>query len=86
MAERRNKPAGNADKKVLMRGMKPLCAKGVRSFYMAHYAMDHSTDASRHGFLEETYRRFIERRLRETFGFEGTPIEIAVRPREKRGR
>lgn len=38
------------------------------------------------GFLEAGYRRFIERRLRETFGFEGTPIEISVRPREKRRR
>lgn len=37
------------------------------------------------GFLEAGYRRFIERRLREEFGFVGTPIEIAVRPREKRG-
>jgi GTP-binding protein len=38
------------------------------------------------GFVEAGYRRFIERRLRETFGFEGTPIEISVRPREKRRR
>jgi GTPase len=37
------------------------------------------------GFLEAGYRRFVERRLREAFGFEGTPIEISVRPREKRG-
>ena len=37
------------------------------------------------GFLEAGYRRFVERRLRETFGFEGTPIEISVRAREKRG-
>jgi GTP-binding protein len=36
------------------------------------------------GFLEAGYRRFIERRLRETFGFEGTPIEVSVRAREKR--
>jgi len=36
------------------------------------------------GFLEAGYRRFVERRLRETFGFEGTPIEVSVRPREKR--
>ena len=36
------------------------------------------------GFIEAGYRRFIERRLRETFGFEGTPIEISVRVREKR--
>ena len=38
------------------------------------------------GFLEAGYRRFIERRLRETFGFEGTPIEVSVRVREKRKR
>lgn len=38
------------------------------------------------GFLEAGYRRFIERRLRETFGFEGSPISISVRVREKRRR
>jgi GTP-binding protein len=38
------------------------------------------------GFLEAGYRRFIERRLRETFGFAGSPIEISVRVREKRRR
>src|SRR3954463_13009596 len=38
------------------------------------------------GFLEAGYRRFIERRLRETFGFVGSPIEVSVRPREKRRR
>jgi len=37
------------------------------------------------GFLEAGYRRFLERRLRETFGFEGSPIRINVRVREKRG-
>ncbi len=38
------------------------------------------------GFIEASYRRFIERRLREEFGFEGTPIEVSVRVREKRAR
>src|SRR5499427_6996634 len=38
------------------------------------------------GFLEETYRRFIERRLREEFGFEGTPVKVTMRLREKRGK
>ncbi|MFE7548903.1 ribosome biogenesis GTPase Der [Streptomyces gardneri] len=38
------------------------------------------------GFLEAGYRRFIERRLREEFGFDGTPIHISVRVREKRSR
>jgi GTP-binding protein len=37
------------------------------------------------GFLEAGYRRFIERRLREDFDFQGTPLEISVRVREKRG-
>ena len=38
------------------------------------------------GFLEASYRRFIERRLREEFGFAGTPIEVSVRVREKKSR
>ena len=38
------------------------------------------------GFLEAGYRRFIERRLREEFGFEGTPIRLVMRIREKRSR
>jgi GTPase len=38
------------------------------------------------GFLEAGYRRFIERRLREEFGFAGTPVQVSVRVREKRGR
>jgi GTP-binding protein len=37
-------------------------------------------------FLEAGYRRFLERKLREDFGFTGTPIEISVRVREKRKR
>ncbi|MDQ2758725.1 MAG: ribosome biogenesis GTPase Der [Actinomycetota bacterium] len=38
------------------------------------------------GFIEAGYRRFLERRLREQFGFEGTPIEVSVRVKEKRRR
>lgn len=33
------------------------------------------------GFLEPSYRRFIERKLREEFGFAGTPVEVSVRIR-----
>jgi GTP-binding protein len=36
------------------------------------------------GFLESGYRRFIERRLREEFGFDGTPIHVTMKVREKR--
>ena len=38
------------------------------------------------GFLEAGYRRFLERRLRETFGFTGSPVRISVRVRERRSR
>ncbi|TLF73308.1 ribosome biogenesis GTPase Der [Nocardia cyriacigeorgica] len=38
------------------------------------------------GFLEAGYRRFLERRLREEFGFDGSPVRISVRVREKRPR
>ncbi|HEY1916636.1 MAG TPA: ribosome biogenesis GTPase Der [Streptosporangiaceae bacterium] len=36
------------------------------------------------GFLEASYRRFIERRLREEFGFAGSPVRVSVRLRERR--
>jgi GTPase len=38
------------------------------------------------GKLDAGYERYIERRLREEFGFVGTPISLQVRPREKRKR
>lgn len=38
------------------------------------------------GFLDPGYRRFLERRLREEFGFTGTPIQISVRVRQRRQR
>ncbi|MFJ1461693.1 ribosome biogenesis GTPase Der [Nocardia sp. N2S4-5] len=38
------------------------------------------------GFLEAGYRRFLERRLREEFGFDGSPVRISIRVREKRDR
>ena len=38
------------------------------------------------GKLEASYERYLERRLREQFGFVGTPIVINQRPREKRKR
>jgi NAD(P)H dehydrogenase (quinone) len=49
--------AGNAGYKVLMRGMKPLCAKDVRSFYLAKYGMDGATAGQRQAFLEKVRRR-----------------------------
>ena len=37
------------------------------------------------GPLDAGYIRFVERKLREEFGFEGSPVEISVRPRKKLG-
>jgi len=34
-------------------------------------------------FVETSYRRFIERRLREEFGFAGTPVEVVVNVKER---
>ena len=36
------------------------------------------------GFLQAGYRRFIERKLREEFGFGGSPVHLSMRLREKR--
>lgn len=38
------------------------------------------------GFLDPGYRRFIINRLRQFFGFKGSPIEITMRIRERRRR
>ncbi|GGD43247.1 hypothetical protein GCM10010915_25460 [Microbacterium faecale] len=38
------------------------------------------------GFLDPGYRRFIQRRLRELYSFEGTPIVVNMRVRERRKR
>ncbi len=38
------------------------------------------------GRLDASYERYLERRLREEFGFVGTPIVLQQRPREKRKR
>ena len=37
------------------------------------------------GQIEDGYLRFVGRRLREEFGFSGTPVHLQVRAREKRG-
>ncbi len=36
------------------------------------------------GFLDAGYRRYLERKFRERFGFHGSPVRIAVRVRERR--
>lgn len=34
-------------------------------------------------FVEQSYRKFIERRLREEFGFQGSPVEVVVKIKER---
>ncbi|GAA1169520.1 GTPase Der [Corynebacterium glaucum] len=36
------------------------------------------------GFLDAGYRRYLERKFREQFGYHGSPIRIAVRVRERK--
>jgi GTPase len=36
------------------------------------------------GQVEAGYLRFVERKLREEFGFVGSPVHVQVRAREKR--
>ncbi|WKD57709.1 GTPase Der [Corynebacterium capitovis DSM 44611] len=38
------------------------------------------------GFLDAGYRRYLERKFREQFGYHGTPVRIAVRVRERNTR
>jgi GTP-binding protein len=37
------------------------------------------------GPLDAGYQRFVERKLREEYGFAGSPIEVSVKPRRKLG-
>ena len=34
-------------------------------------------------FVEQAYRKFIERRLREEFGFQGSPVEVVIKIKER---
>ncbi len=49
--------AGDPGRKVLMRGLRPMCGLRATSFYLAHYDMDRSTPASRAGFLARVRAR-----------------------------
>lgn len=49
--------AGDPGRKVLMRALKPMCGRSVRSFYLAHYDMDRSTARSREAFLARVQAR-----------------------------
>ena len=48
---------GQPGRKTLLRGMRALCARRCRTFYLAHYLMDVSTDTSRAAFLGKVRAR-----------------------------
>ncbi|MGH7114745.1 MAG: NAD(P)H-dependent oxidoreductase [Stellaceae bacterium] len=43
--------AGDPGRKVLMRALKPMCGRRVRSFFLAQYDLDRSTPAARTAFI-----------------------------------
>jgi putative NADPH-quinone reductase len=48
---------GDPGRRIIMRGLRSLCARRCRTFWLAHYRMDRSTAASRTTFLERVDRR-----------------------------
>ncbi len=49
--------AGDPGRKVLMRGLRPMCGLRATAFYLAHYDMDRSTPSSRAAFLARVRAR-----------------------------
>jgi len=49
---------GDPGRRVVLRGLKPLCAPRARSLWLCHYAMDASTPANRKAFLDRVDRAF----------------------------
>lgn len=47
---------GQPGRKIILRGMRPLCARRTRTMFMAHYNMDTSTPQSRAAYLEKVRR------------------------------
>ncbi|MFQ5894492.1 MAG: ribosome biogenesis GTPase Der [Nitrospinota bacterium] len=71
-----------------LRAQPPPSAGGkpVKVYYATQSAVGPPTFvffANRPDRIGPAYERFLERRLRETFGFEGTPIRLHFRPRGK---
>jgi putative NADPH-quinone reductase len=48
---------GDPARKMLMRALRPLCAPGAQTFYLAHYDMDRSTPEKRAAFLKKVEKQ-----------------------------
>jgi NAD(P)H dehydrogenase (quinone) len=51
--------AGDPGRKVLMRGLRPLCHAKTDTFYLAHYDMDRSTPETRAAFFDKVTARLV---------------------------
>ncbi len=49
--------AGDPGRKILMRALKPMCGRRVRSFFLAHYDLDRATPAARDAFIARVRAR-----------------------------
>lgn len=49
--------AGDPGRKVLMRALKPMCGRHVRSFFLAQYDLDRSDPAARAAFIARVRAR-----------------------------
>jgi putative NADPH-quinone reductase len=47
---------GDPGRRIIMRGVKPLCHERCRTFWLGHYRMDSSTEESRGAFLARVER------------------------------
>ena len=62
--------------------------KQLKIFYMTQIRVKPPTFAvfvNDQELAHFSYLRYLENKLRETFGFEGTPIRLLVRTRSKKG-
>jgi len=60
----------------------------VKMYYMTQVGLEPPTFvlfSNYNGAVKDAHLRFLEKRLREYFGFEGTPIRIHVRPKRRDG-
>jgi GTP-binding protein len=68
----------------------PPAVKGqdVKIYYVAQVSIKPPTlvfFVNKPEMLHFSYKRYLERRLRESYGFEGTPLQLIFRPRSSRG-
>ena len=51
---------GHPGRRTITRGIRALCARRCRTFFMAHYLMDSSTDTTRRNFLAKVRKKLAK--------------------------